>query len=434
MSHFPDKQQDIAHQTAKAVEKLVREEWGKLMALLISQIKDFQLAEDAAQDAIESALVHWQRNGLPRSPTAWLLQTARRKAIDRIRRNANFNSKSDQIASQISMHHELSELIKLDATEVCLDKAPAIKDERLRLIFTCCHPAINAKSRTALTLRTLGGLSTAEIARAFLDAENTMAQRLVRAKKKIKQAKIPYAIPEGEQIPERLQTVLEVLYLIFNAGYFSTHGPAQLRVNLSDEAIRLNKILLELMPDVPEIEGLLALMLLHDSRRFARFDSAGEMIALKDQDRNIWDSNKIASGLKILHKAFDKKMPGPYQIQAAISAIHAQAKSHNSTDWKEIVGLYDELYKFLPTPVIALNRIVANSYYQGPDVALDQMKALKEKLKNYQPFFAAKADLLHRMGKIDLAEITYIRAIDLSDEDTTRLFLQKKLGQMLREN
>ncbi|MCF6327432.1 MAG: RNA polymerase sigma factor [Devosiaceae bacterium] len=434
MSQFPNKQQDLAHHTAKAVDNLVREEWGKLLALLISQLKDFQLAEDALQDAIESALIHWQRNGLPRSPPAWLLQTARRKAIDRIRRTASFNSKSDQIASQISMSHELSELIKLDATEVALDKAPAIRDERLRLIFTCCHPAIEAKSRTALTLRTLGGLSTAEIARAFLDAENTMAQRLVRAKKKIKQAGIPYSVPEGNQIPERLQAVLEVLYLIFNAGYFSTHGSAQLRVNLSDEAIRLSKILLKLMPDIPEIEGLLALMLLHDSRRLARFDSAGDMISLKDQDRNIWDSNKIASGLKVLHTAFERKKPGPYQIQAAISAIHAQAKSHKSTDWKEIVGLYDELYRFLPNPVIALNRIVANSYYQGPDIALDQMKALEEKLQNYQPFFAAKADLLHRSGKIDAAEVTYIRAIDLSDEDTTRLFLQKKLGRMLRQN
>jgi len=434
LSQFPDKQQDLAQQTANTVEKLVREEWGKLLALLISQIKDFQLAEDALQDAIESALIHWQRNGLPRSPVAWLLQTARRKAIDRIRRSTNFKSKGKQIAHELTYQNELNSLLELDANEAAMEPPPAIKDKRLRLIFTCCHPAIEAKSRTALTLRTLGGLSTAEIARAFLDAENTMAQRLVRAKKKIKQAKIPYLVPEREQIHERLQTVLEVLYLIFNAGYFSAHGSAQLRINLSDEAIRLSKTLLKLMPRIPEIEGLLALMLLHDSRRLARFDSDGEMIALKDQDRNQWDHSKISSGLDFLHTALGRKNPGPYQIQAAISAIHAQAKTHISTDWKQIVGLYDELYKFRPTPVVALNRIVANSYYKGPNLALEQMKVLENELQNYQPFFAAKADLLHRSGKIDAAEHTYIRAIGLSNEDTTRLFLQKKLGQMLRQN
>jgi len=428
-STSPDKA--LAHQD---IEKLVRQEWGKLLALLIGQIGDFQLAEDALQDGIESALIHWQRNGLPRSPTGWLLQTARRKAIDRIRRAANFNSKSTQIAHEISNQNQLNHLLELDASEAALEKFSSIPDERLRLIFTCCHPAIEAKSRTALTLRTLGGLSTAEIARVFLDAENTMAQRLVRAKQKIRQAAIPYTVPQSEQLPERLQTVLEVLYLIFNAGYFASHGLEQLRVSLSDEAIRMAKILNDLMPEQPEIEGLLSLMLLHDSRRQARYDFSGQMISLRDQDRNSWDVKKINSGLDILHTALKRNNPGPYQIQAAISATHAQAKSHDATNWQEIVALYNELYKIRPNEVVLLNKIVANSYAMGPDIALVDLLKLEASLDNYQPFFASKADLLYRTGNISGAETAFIKAIELSDEETTRAFLQKKLGQMLREN
>ena len=413
------KSQTLARQT---IEQLVREEWGRLLAALIARLGDFQLAEDALQDGLESALVHWRRNGLPRSPAAWLLQTARRKAIDRIRRAANFRSKEQQI----------SHLLELDAEEMAMEEAPQIPDERLALIFTCCHPALEAKSRTALTLHTLGGLSTGEIARAFLDSEQAMAQRLVRAKRKIKQAAIPYVVPERDAWAERLQTVLGVLYLIFNEGYFSSHGDAQVRVGLSNEAIRLTRILLNLKPDEAETEGLLALMLLHDSRRGAREDADGLMVALEHQDRNLWDREKIKQGLTILDRALLRQTPGPYQIQGAISALHAQAKDLRSTDWAQIVRLYDELFRFQPNPVVRLNQIAALSYAQSPTLALGQLGELEQDLATYQPFHATKADLLHRTGRIDDAQASYNKAIELSGEEKTRAFLQQKLGHMLR--
>ncbi len=419
MNSDTSKAETLAHQT---IEKLVREEWGRLLAALIARLGDFQLAEDALQDGLESALVHWQRNGLPRSPAAWLLQTARRKAIDRIRRAANFRSKED----------EISHLMEQDAEEMAMEEVPQIPDERLALIFTCCHPALEAKSRTALTLRTLGGLTTSEIARAFLDSEQAMAQRLVRAKRKIKQAAIPYVVPERDAWAERLQTVLGVLYLIFNEGYFSSHGDVQVRVGLSDEAIRLTKILLTLKPDEAETEGLLALMLLHDSRRGAREDANGLMVALEHQDRDLWDREKIEQGLNILERALLRRMAGPYQIQGAISALHAQAKDHASTDWAQIVQLYGELFRFQPNPVVRLNQIAALSYAQNPKLALSHLRELEQELATYQPFYATKADLLHRTGRIKAAETSYNKAIELSSEEKTRAFLSQKLGRMLR--
>ncbi|HHG89534.1 MAG TPA: RNA polymerase sigma factor [Devosia sp.] len=413
------KSQTLARQT---IENLVREEWGRLLAALIARLGDFQLAEDALQDGLESALVHWQRNGLPRSPAAWLLQTARRKAIDRIRRAANFRAKEPQI----------SHLMELDAEEMAMEETPEIPDERLALIFTCCHPALEAKSRTALTLRTLGGLNTGEIARAFLDGEQAMAQRLVRAKRKIKQAKIPYRVPESGQWDERLHTVLGVLYLIFNEGYFSSHGDAQVRVGLSNEAIRLVRILLTLKPGEAETEGLLALMMLHDSRRGAREDASGFMVALEHQDRSLWDRGKIFEGMQMLERALLRRTPGPYQIQAAISAVHAQARDHDSTDWDQIVQLYDELFRFQPNPVVRLNQIAALSYAKSPKLALEQLGELEQELAAYQPFHATRADLLHRTGRINAAEVSYNRAIELSSEEKTRAFLSQKLGRMLR--
>ena len=410
----------LAHQT---IEKLVREEWGKLLSILISHLGNFQMAEDALQDGLESALEHWHKNGLPRSPAAWLLQTARRKAIDRIRRSTNFSSKQS----------EYQLLLEMDRADSESEEMYEIPDERLRLIFTCCHPALEEKTRTALTLRTLGGLTTTEIARAFIDSEDAMAQRLVRAKRKIKAAGIPYTVPEADQWGERLNTVLGVIYLIFNEGYFSSHGENQIRLELSDEAIRLARILLELKPAEPEIEGLLALMIMHDSRRTARHDQNGEMVALSEQKRSLWDAKKITEGAELLEKALRRFRPGPYQIQAAISAIHSQSDSHEATNWNEIVLLYDELYKHQPNPVVVLNKCVAVSFAEGAARALEMIDGLEADLQNYQSFYATKADLLRRDGKTKMAEAAYLKAIELSQETKTRNFLEKRLGEMLRQ-
>jgi len=402
------------------IEQLVREEWGRLLSCLIAQLGDFQLAEDALQDGLESALLHWQRNGLPRSPAGWLLQTARRKAIDRLRRAANFKTKQA----------EFQLLLEMDREEAQGEEMHEIGDERLRLIFTCCHPALDEKSRTALTLRTLGGLQTGEIARAFLDSEKAMAQRLVRAKRKIKAAAIPYTVPLPEEWGERLNGVLGVIYLIFNEGYFSGHGDAQIRAELSNEAIRLTRILMELKPAEPEIEGLLALMLLHDSRREARSDSSGEMVSLDEQNRSLWNKAKIKQGLDILDIALRKLRPGPYQIQAAISAIHARAKGHDDTGWDEIMLLYDELYKFTPSPVVLLNKCVAVSYAQSPADALEMLADIEGALENYQPYYATRADLLRRNGDIEEAKTAYLKAIEMCGEDNTKAFLQKRMDGM----
>jgi len=399
------------------IEQLVREEWGKLLSCLIAHLGDFQLAEDALQDSLESALVHWQRHGLPRSAPAWLLQTARRKAIDRLRRAANFKAKQS----------EYQLLLEMDREEAEGEEMHKIGDERLRLIFTCCHPALDEKSRTALTLRTLGGLQTSEIARAFLDGEKAMAQRLVRAKRKIKAAAIPYAVPPPDQWGERLNGVLGVIYLIFNEGYFSGHGEAQIRAELSNEAIRLTRILMELKPAEPEAEGLLALMLLHDSRRDARQNAKGEMVSLDEQDRRLWDKSKINPGLDILDTALRRLRPGPYQIQAAISATHARAPSHAATNWAEIVLLYDELYKFSPSPVVALNKCVAVSFSQNPQAALSQLSELEDALKNYQPYYATRADLHRRNGDTNQAKAAYRKAIEMSGEANTVAFLRRRM-------
>ncbi len=416
-SHQSSENETLAHER---IEHLVREEWGRLLSCLIAQLGDFQLAEDALQDGLESALYHWRRNGLPRAPAAWLLQTSRRKAIDRIRRTANFKAKQD----------DYQMLLKMDRADSEREDMQEIPDERLRLIFTCCHPALDAKSRTALTLHTLGGLRTGEIARAFLDSEEAMAQRLVRAKRKIRHAAIPYIVPEKDQWGERLDTVLGVLYLIFNEGYFSSHGDSQIRRDLSDEAIRLTGILVTLTPGEPEVEGLLALVLLHDSRRDARQNPAGEMVPLSEQDRSLWSESKINQGLKILDQALLQRRAGPYQIQAAISAIHAKAGGYSETDWKEIVLLYEELHKFQPNPVVGLNKCVAVSFARGPRAALVLLKDLEETLANYQPFYAAKADLHRRAGNIREARAAYRKAISLSEEANTRVFLEKRLGEL----
>ncbi len=407
-------------QTRAAVKGIVREEWGQVLASLVGQLRDFALAEDVLQDAVVAALGHWPRAGVPAQPRAWLLQTARRKAIDRLRRDASFQAK----------RAELTVLSELDRQARQDDVDETITDERLRLIFTCCHPALAEPARVALTLRTLGGLATEEIARAFLVPEATMAQRLTRAKRKIKAAGIPYEVPEPDLWAERLGSVLSVIYLIFNEGYAATSGEAPTRSELCHEAIRLGWILAQLVPGEPDTAGLLALMLLHDSRRVARSDAQGNLITLEKQDRAHWDQGQIATGARLLKDALIQGNTGPYQIQAAISALHAQAPSHSATDWQEITLLYGELYALQPSPVVRLNAAVALSFAEGAEAALPTLAELEKQgaLARYQPFYAAHADTLRRAGHMTPAAKAYRQALALTRNAAERRFLEGRLA------
>ena len=405
---------------ATAITEIVRGEWGRLLSSLIGTLRDFQLAEDCLQDAVESALVHWTRGGLPRSPAGWLLQTARRKAIDRIRRERNFERKSAEYALLLDMEQEMPELADEEV----------IPDERLRLIFTCCHPALEEKTRIALTLRTLGGLTTREIARAFLDSEEAMAQRLVRAKNKIAAAGIPYAVPQADALPARIASVLGVLYLIFNEGYAASSGDEQVRRDLCDEAIRLARVLNALRPGEPEIMGLLALMLLHDSRRAARADAEGNLVPLEEQDRGLWRHVQITEGAVLIEAALQRGAIGRFQLQAAISAVHAEAPSMEETRWSEILGLYDLLVRIQPNAVVRLNRAVAMSFAETPDAGLQELAGLADALDAYQPFHAARADCLRRAGRSAEAREAYGRAIELSSNPRERAFLQGRMNEI----
>jgi RNA polymerase sigma-70 factor (ECF subfamily) len=404
-----------------AIERTVREEWGWVLAALVARVRDIGLAEDVLQDAVVAALQHWPRSGVPDSPRAWLLQTAHRRAIDRFRRDARFAEK----------RRELQPLLEREATTEPENLEADVVDERLSLIFTCCHPALAERARVALTLRTLGGLTTTEIARAFLVPEATMAQRLVRAKRKIRAAHIPYRVPPAHLWPERLGSVLAVIYFIFNEGYAATSGDRPTRGELCEEAVRLGRILVDLAPDEPEAGGLLALMLLHDARRPVRSDAAGRLIPLERQDRRLWKHGQIAEGDRLLRRALVRGRPGPYRLQAAISAVHSTAASYEATDWRQIVDLYRRLHALRPSWVVRLNEAVALSYAEGADAGLALLDTLEPQgTDRYQPFHAARADLLRRCGRVDEAAAAYRRAIDLSDNEAEHEFLEQRLGAL----
>lgn len=406
----------------KAIDKTVREEWGRILASLTKTLGSIQLAEDCLQDAVVSAMNHWQKNGLPNSPAAWLITTARRKAIDRLRKAQNFAGKQREISYLMDLENE--------ATDE--DEAEIIADKRLELIFICCHPALEEKTQVALTLRLIGGLSTEEIAHAFLDKHDAMQQRLTRAKKKIALAGIPFGIPDLDILPERISSVLRVIYLIFNEGYSASSGNTLTRTELSDEAIRLARIVSQLLPDETEVAGLLALMLIHDSRRHARIGKNDEMIPLEMQNRARWDKAKIAEGHALLQNTLPKGRVGPFQLQAAISSVHAHSASWSQTDWSEIAALYEVLYNLQPSAVVRINQAVAISYSQSLRCALKMLDecASGRELERYQPYFAARADILARLGRRSEAMACFQKAIRLTGNKQSRLFLETKMRQL----
>lgn len=405
----------------KAISRLVREEWGRILASLTKSIGDLNLAEDSLQDAVETALKVWPKKGLPRSPAAWLITTARRKAIDRIRRAATFSDKQADLAY----------LTELEQTAEIKEDDHHIPDERLEMMFTCCHPALEQKTRIALTLRTIGGLTTDEIASAFFDKPSAMAQRLSRAKQKIKQSGIPYEIPEPDVLTERLNGVLSVIYLIFNEGYSARSGALLTRIDLSNEAIRLGRILLFLMPDDAEVSGLLALMLLHDSRRQARTDKRGALVTLEDQDRSLWDQNRIEEGRTLIQATLKKQKIGPYQLQAAISALHVDADSWDETDWPQIVALYNLLFQMQPSPIVQINRAMAVSYASSAQDGLRALSAIENTtdMSGYKAYHLVKSDLLRRTGNPAEANLSLKVAIGLAENEVERHFFLEKLTQ-----
>ena len=400
---------------ASEIERVFREEYGRAVAVLVRVFGDIDVAEEAVQDAFTTAVQRWPATGLPPSPAGWIITTARNRAIDRLRREA---SREDRHA-QAALLHARDEPVE----------GGAVSDDRLRLIFACCHPALSTGVQVALTLRLLGGLTTAEIASAFLVPEATMAQRLVRAKGKIRDARIPYLIPNQADLPGRLAAVLAIVYLIFNEGYTASSGDRLIREDLCAEAIRLGRLLANLMPDEPEVMGLLALMLLVESRRGARTNKAGELVRLADQDRELWDRALITEGQDIVRRCLRRNQPGPYQLQAAINAVHSDAPDAATTDWWQILQLYNQLVALTPSPIVALNRAVAVAEVEGPDAALTLVEGLD--LDGYHLFHAIRADLLRRLGRNDDAAQAYEAAVARTANAAERDFLQRSRDALI---
>ena len=414
---------DAAIDIQQTISDIYRDESRRIFATLIRLLGDFDLAEDALHDAFAAAMKQWPSEGIPANPRAWLVSTGRFKAIDGIRRRARFDASLGALAGQ--METETVDEIALDDEH--------LEDDRLRLIFTCCHPALAPEARVALTLREICGLTTEEIARAFLTAAPTLAQRIVRAKAKIRDAGIPYQVPGPAELPERLETVLQVVYLVFNEGYSASSGDSLTRADLSGEAIRLGHLLHQLLPE-PEVAGLLALMLLHESRRAARTTSDGDLILLEDQDRARWNRALIAEGVALVEAALASRRFGPYTVQAAISAVHAEATDVAATDWAQIVALYDVLLQMTPSPIVELNRAVAVAMRDGPAAGLDLVDAILERgdLAGYHLAHSARADLCRRLGRTEEARVAYERALALTQLEPERRFLARRVRELSR--
>ena len=413
--------ENAAERVRESVDAVYRSESRRILATLIRLLGDFELAEDALHDAFRAALERWPKEGVPANPRAWLVSTGRFKAIDVMRRRARFD------ASQAA----LAEPLDAGTSEAPVSDDEGVEDDRLRLIFTCCHPALQPDARVALTLREVCGLTTEEISRAFLTAPPTLAQRIVRAKAKIRDARIPYQVPSSTDRPDRLNTVLQVIYLVFNEGYSASSGVSLTRPDLSGEAIRLGRLLNELLPE-PEVLGLLALMLLQESRRVARTSPEGDLVLLDHQDRSLWNRDQIAEGLTLVERALSSRRFGPYTTQAAIAAVHAQAPNTAATDWARIVGLYDVLARGEPSPVVELNRAVAVAMRDGPLAGLELIDAILARgdLADYHLAHSARADLCRRLGRMAEARASYERALRLTRQGPERRFLERRLGEL----